>query len=114
MRADQRGRWEDPRAAALEDESSYAALPMRRFVADALASHGAMFGPIGEDALVFTSPDGGPLSRSNFRVRSWVPTLKRAGVQPARFHLLHHHAGTAAAEVRTPPTSPSGVGCGRS
>jgi integrase len=72
---------------------------MPAFVADALASHAASFGPTRQDDLLFTSPTGGPLSLSNFRSRCWTPTLRRIGVEPARFHLLRHHAGAAAAEV---------------
>jgi integrase len=41
--------------------------------------------------LVFTSPDGSPLRRSNFYHRVWRPALRAAELEPApRFHDLRH------------------------
>ena len=41
--------------------------------------------------LVFTSPDGEPLRRSNFHGRVWVPAVRAAGLVPTpRFHDLRH------------------------
>jgi len=41
--------------------------------------------------LVFTSPDGQPLRRSNFHGRVWTPAVRAAGlVPPPRFHDLRH------------------------
>ena len=37
--------------------------------------------PDDPDALVFTSPDGKPLSNSNFRNRVWLPALDAAVLQ---------------------------------
>ena len=42
------------------------------------------------DALVFTSPFGAPLRNSNFRQRSWVPALSKAGLAGTHFHDLRH------------------------
>ncbi len=41
--------------------------------------------------LVFSSPDGEPLRRSNFYHRTWRPAVRAAGLEPApRFHDLRH------------------------
>ncbi|MCW2599352.1 MAG: traSA:integrase fusion protein [Frankiales bacterium] len=41
--------------------------------------------------LVFTSPEGEPLRRSNFYHRVWIPAVRAARLQPApRFHDLRH------------------------
>ena len=53
----------------------------------------------GEDDFVFTSPEGLPLERSNFRIRVWVPATEAAGVAGLRFHDLRHPAGTLAART---------------
>lgn len=44
------------------------------------------------DELVFAGRNGGPLRRSNFRRRVWLPTVERAGLSPLRFHDLRHTA----------------------
>lgn len=47
-----------------------------------------------QDDLVFTAPEGGPLSRHNFYARRWRPALRTAGAQglakTPRFHDLRH------------------------
>ncbi|MGQ0431875.1 MAG: tyrosine-type recombinase/integrase [Microthrixaceae bacterium] len=78
------------------------------FLADELAAHVAAF-PDQEPqrGLVFTSDDGAPLRRSNFRRRVWIPAVGAAGAPPAaRFHDLRHacaswliHAGANPLEV---------------
>lgn len=41
--------------------------------------------------LVFTSPDGQPLRRSNWYSRTWIPAVRASGlVPPPRFHDLRH------------------------
>jgi integrase len=52
----------------------------------------------GPDALVFTSPEGGPISISNFRSRTWLPALKRSGLIHMRIHDLRHVAASLAVE----------------
>jgi hypothetical protein len=42
------------------------------------------------DALVFTSPTGALLHHSNFRQRSWLPALSKAGLTGTHFHDLRH------------------------
>jgi len=45
----------------------------------------------GPNDLVFVGRDGGPLRRTNFRKRHWIPSLERAGLSIAvRFHDLRH------------------------
>ena len=39
---------------------------------------------------VFTAPRGGPLRRSGFRFRVWVPATVLAGLEGLRFHDLRH------------------------
>lgn len=51
------------------------------------------------DSYVFTSPDGRPVERSNFRFRVWVPATEQVGVVGLRFHDLRHTAGTLAART---------------
>jgi hypothetical protein len=42
--------------------------------------HLAAFAAQDENALVFTSPAGGPLRHGNFRRRYWLPALDRCGL----------------------------------
>jgi integrase len=47
-----------------------------------------------EDALVFTSPTGGPLRYSNFRKRVWRPAIARLGLPSIGFHDLRRTNAT--------------------
>jgi integrase len=49
-----------------------------------------------EPRLVFWSPEGGPVRRSNFRTRVWLPAVRAAGLEPLRIHDY--------ADVRVMPT----------
>ena len=62
------------------------------FLADELGGHVAAFpDPESQRGLVFTSDDGTPLRRSNFRRRVWIPAVVAAGAPAgARFHDLRH------------------------
>jgi integrase len=51
------------------------------------------------DSYVFTSADGQPIERNNFRIRVWLPATKAAGMKGFRFHDLRHTAGTLAART---------------
>jgi len=48
---------------------------------------------------VFTSSDGQPIERNNFRNRVWIPATREAELQGLRFHDLRHTAGTLAART---------------
>ena len=42
------------------------------------------------DNLVFSSDQGGPLRRTNFRQRQWLPAVRASVGEPCRFHDLRH------------------------
>ena len=50
-------------------------------------------------SLVFTSPDGTPLRRSNFNRRAWRPACDVVGLAAFRFHDVRHTANTFAAST---------------
>lgn len=58
------------------------------------------------DALIFTSPNGGPLRHSNYYRRIWIPTLRRLGLPVVGLHVLRH---SAAARMIASGGSPKAV-----
>jgi len=67
------------------------AVTVPRFLADMIGS--ALAEPTRAQAgLVFPSPEGGPMRRSNFRRRAWLRSTKAAGLEGLRFHDLRHTA----------------------
>ena len=64
-----------------------------------LARHLASFVEADPASHVFTSPDGGPLRRSNFNRRVWQPACAAVGIQGFRFHDLRHTGNTFAAST---------------
>jgi len=62
------------------------------FVTAMLCEHQTRWSQPGPHGLVFTGADGGPLRRSNYRNRIWLPALKQAGLEGLRFHDLRHTA----------------------
>lgn len=70
-----------------------------RPLVEELEQHLARYTDASPDAYVFTSPEGLPLERSNFRARVWQPAALRVGLSGLRFHDLRHAAGTLAART---------------
>ena len=66
---------------------------------DVLRAHLTDFVARGDDAYVFTSSDGQPIERNNFRNRVWIPATRAAALEGLRFHDLRHTAGTLAART---------------
>jgi integrase len=64
-----------------------------------LASHIVTYAVPGNDGLVFTSPEGRPLRRSNFIRRAWRPALRAAGLPMIHFHDLRHTGNQLAADA---------------
>ncbi|HWD44384.1 MAG TPA: tyrosine-type recombinase/integrase [Actinomycetota bacterium] len=59
--------------------------------AEALAEHLGHYAEAGPDGLVFPAERGGPIRRSNFTRRVWIPATRAAGVEG-----LRHTAATLA------------------
>jgi integrase len=66
---------------------------------ESLRDHLRRFVAKGDDAYVFTSVEGEPIDRNNFRRRVWLPATEEAGLKGLRFHDLRHTAGTLAART---------------
>lgn len=65
-------------------------------IAELLAQHLAVFGSTtGQDALVFTNAEGGPIRYDNWRRRVWLPAVRAAGCEGAGFHDLRRLAATS-------------------
>jgi integrase len=73
------------------------ALP--RPLVEELDRHLATYVAAAGDAYVFTSPNGAPLERHNFRSRVWAPATRSVSLTGLRFHDLRHTAGTLAART---------------
>jgi integrase len=82
--------------------SSRRTVQLPDFVAAILEEHLVRFSDESVDGLVFPSADGGPLRRSNFRSRVWLPATKACGVPGLRFHDLRHTGSTLAAASGAP------------
>ena len=55
------------------------------------------------DGFVFAAPEGGPLRRTNFRRRAWLPAVRISVGEPLRFHDLRHtHAAMLIAQGEHP------------
>ena len=87
---------------ALKSDASRRAVALPPFLVDELEQHLAQYGEPGPDGLVFPAAEGGPMRRSNFRRRTWLPATRAADVEGVRFHDLRHAAGTMAAWTGAP------------
>jgi integrase len=59
-----------------------------RFLVEEIVRHMRAFPDPSQ--LVFTSPEGGPLRRTNFRRRFWLPAVESSVGLPCTFHDLRH------------------------
>ncbi|MDH3261960.1 MAG: site-specific integrase [Acidimicrobiia bacterium] len=64
-------------------------ITLPRFLVESLAEHPATQ-PTGPSDLVFHAPEGGPLHRTTFRERFWLPAVRASVGEPCRFHDLRH------------------------
>jgi integrase len=73
--------------------------PLRELLGDHLRRRGLT--EADSDALVFVSPEGGPLRYANWRNRVWSPAREAAGLPNLGFHDLRRAMATALVEDRT-------------
>ena len=66
-------------------------VPLPRVAAEPLGEHLATYARGPED-LVFTAPEGGPVSLNVWRRRFWAPATKASGIGHLRPHDLRHTA----------------------
>lgn len=71
-------------------------------IATLLVDHLNRFTGPQSSALVFTSSEGEPLRRNNFRRLVWYPALRKVGLEGLRFHDLRNTGATLAAATGAP------------
>jgi hypothetical protein len=76
-----------------------------RFVTEVLAAHIAAFSA-GEDGLLFTGREGGPIRRTAFMAPPFRPAAFRASLAPLRFHDLRHTDAALAIAAGAPEGHP--------
>ncbi len=92
---------------APKTQAANRAISLPAFLVDELARHLENH----DVEYVFTSPDGGPLRRRNFRRRVWLPALEAAGLEGVRFHdLRHSHVALLIASGEHPKVIASRLG----
>jgi integrase len=74
------------------------------FLVELLVEHLTLVERREPSALVFTAPEGGPLRRSLFRQRVWLPAVERADLKGLTFHGLRHSAAGLMIELGAHPT----------
>ena len=72
-------------------------------LAVALGDHLAGPAPCVSSGLVFPSPKGKPLRRTNFARRTFTPATKAVGIDPFTFHELRHTAASLAIRAGAHP-----------
>jgi integrase len=63
-------------------------VPIPAWLVDVLAEHLATYP--GDDDLIFTAAAGGPMRRTSFRTRYWMPAVRSSVGEPCRFHDMRH------------------------
>ena len=81
-----------PRFGPPKTSQSVRTIPAPQVALDALADHLALVGA-GQDGLIFTASDGGPVSR-NAVGYIWRQAAKKAGLESVVFHQLRHTAAS--------------------
>ncbi|HLA81454.1 MAG TPA: tyrosine-type recombinase/integrase [Thermoleophilia bacterium] len=80
-----------------KSKASRRTVAMPDFLVEELARHLAQYGD--PDGWAFSSPQGGPVRRTNFRRWFWLPAVQTSVGDPLRFHELRHsHAALLIAE----------------
>ena len=80
-----------------KSKASRRTVTMPTFLVDELAQHLARYHD--PDGWVFSSPQGGPIRRTNFRRRFWIPAVRASVGEPLRLHdLRHSHAAMLIAQ----------------
>lgn len=84
-----------------KSEASRRTVRVPPFLVDVLAAHLATNGD--DSGLIFSAPGGGPIRRSNFRRRIWLPAVAASVGPPCTFHdLRHSHAALLIAHGEHP------------
>lgn len=84
-----------------KSEASRRAVRLPAFLVNVLTAH--LTSCADDSGLVFSAPNGGPIRRSNFRRRFWLPTVAASVGQPCTFHdLRHSHAALLIAQGEHP------------
>jgi len=95
---DRTGRRVEPKT-----RSARRTLSMLRFMSNVLARQLRFHAGTSPDSLLFTSPEGERLRRSNFNRRVWQPGVETCGLEGLHFHDLRHAGGTAMAASGAAP-----------
>jgi integrase len=74
-----------------KSKKSHRVVPVPGFIMDGMSA--CMTGKA-RNALVFTAPEGGPLSDANVRTRIWYPAIAKAGVRPLAPKYMRHTAAS--------------------
>jgi len=77
----------------LKTESSRRDVPIPKQTVDALESH-IVAVPQSELGLLFPTPEGRPITPSNFYSRIWIPAREAAGLPGLRLHDCRHHVAS--------------------
>ena len=81
----------------VKSKASRRTVTMPAFLVERLASHIATYPD--DSGFVFSAPAGGPIRRTNFRRRHWLPAVRSTVGESVRFHdLRHSHAALLIAE----------------